>query len=107
MLPIKGKIRPLNDTVLVADMNFGEVITSSGIVIRSDDGKTEGIRPRWARVWAVGPTQKDVTVNEWVLVEHGRWSRGILVEENDAEITIRKIDTNSILIASNEPPSQN
>lgn len=106
MLPIKGKIKPLNDTVLVADMHFGEVITASGIIITSDDGKTEGIRPRWGRVWAIGPTQKDLEVNDWVLIEHGRWSRGILVEENNNDITIRKVDTNSILISSKVHPSQ-
>lgn len=104
MLPIKGKIKPLNDAVLVTDMNFGEVVTNAGIIIRSDDGKTEGIRPRWGRVWAIGPAQKDIAVNDWVLMEHGRWSRGILVEEAGVEITIRKIDIDSVLILSKVHP---
>ena len=45
--PIKIKaLLPLKDFVLVTDMNFKERVTSTGIVIPSDNGKTHGIRPR-------------------------------------------------------------
>ena len=40
---VKGKITPLRDNVLVVDMSFNEQKTASGIVIRSDDGKSEGV----------------------------------------------------------------
>lgn len=78
-----SKIRPIRDVILVRDMNFGEQKTSSGIVLRSDDGKSEGVKPRWAKVFAIGPEVDDVKVGDWVLLEHGRWSRGLEVEEDD------------------------
>ena len=32
-------------------MNFEERVTAGGIILRSDDGKEHGIRPRWAEVY--------------------------------------------------------
>lgn len=106
MSAITGKIVPLRDNVLVTDMNFDEQVTASGIVIRSDDGKVEGVKPRWARVWAVGPKQTDVKVGEWVLIEHGRWTRGISVQDEDgSEITIRWAETKGIMLTADSRPN--
>lgn len=104
MNPIEGKIIPLRDNVLVTDMNFDEQKTASGIILRSDDGKTHGVKPRWARVWAIGPEQHDVKVGDWVYIEHGRWTRGTVVKDGDKEITIRRVDTESILLIADERP---
>ena len=74
-LPTRHRVKnllPINDTILVSDMNFKERLTSSGIIILGDDATTRGIRPRWGRVYAVGPNQKDVQIGEWILVSHGR-----------------------------------
>ena len=102
---VKGKIVPLKDHVLVTDMNFGEQVTSSGIVIQSDDGKSEGVKPRWGRVWAVGPQQKDFKIGDWILVEHGRWTRGTTVEDQDGkEVVIRRVETKSVLASSDQKP---
>ena len=38
------KIRALHDWVIVSDMDFGEITTAAGLVIRSDNGKTHGIK---------------------------------------------------------------
>ena len=102
---VEGKLTPLNNNVLVTDMSFEEQQTASGIVILSDDGKTHGVKPRWCRVWAVGPTQTDVKVGDWILVEHGRWTRGVTVKEGDVETTIRRVDPENILMASDEKPA--
>jgi co-chaperonin GroES (HSP10) len=102
---VKGKLRPLHDNVLVTDMSFEEQTTASGIVIQSDDGKTHGIKPRWARVWAVGPAQQDVQVGEWILVEHGRWTRGVKVDDNGVEIVIRRVEPVSIMLQTDEKPN--
>ncbi len=103
--PIKIKsIKALHDHVLVQDMNFGERFLNSGIVMLGDDGKTSGIRPRWAKVFAVGGEQRDVQVGQWVLVAHGRWTRGTKVEVDDAEVTIRRVDPNDILLVSDDEP---
>ena len=106
MNAVKGKIIPLRDNVLIADMNFDEQQTTSGIIIRSDNGKTEGIKPRWGQVWAIGPEQEDVKVGDWICVEHGRWTRGIKVENPDGtEITVRMVDNGCIMLQSDERPT--
>lgn len=50
---------PLKDHVIVTDMNFRGRSLSSGIILLGDDGTTEGIRPRWAKIYAVGPEQTE------------------------------------------------
>jgi co-chaperonin GroES (HSP10) len=103
---VKGKLRPLNDNVLVTDMDFEEQKTASGIIVQSDDGKAHGVKPRWARVWATGPEQKDVKVGEWIYVDHGRWTRGVKVEdENGDELIIRRVEIESILLQADEKPN--
>jgi co-chaperonin GroES (HSP10) len=98
------EIRPLRDTVLVTDMNFEFRVTTSGIILPSDDAKDSGIRPRWAKVYAVGPEQLDVQVDQWILVAHGRWTRGIdIVDSSGIRRTIRKVDNNDILLISDDP----
>ena len=96
------QIKALHDTVLVADMEFDTRITSSGIILPNDNGTSLGIRPRWGRVYAIGPRQTDVTVGQWILVAHGRWTRGIDIEDGQVEHkrTIRKIDPKDILLIS-------
>jgi len=96
------QIKALHDTVLVADMEFDTRITSSGIILPNDNGTSLGIRPRWGRVYAIGPKQTDVTVGQWILVAHGRWTRGIDIEDGqvDHKRTIRKIDPKDILLIS-------
>ena len=98
------KLTPLRDTVLVSDMNFENRVTSSGIILPGDDGKNSGIRPRWGLVYAIGPEQKDIQVGQWVCMSHGRWTRGVdIIDENGVRTTVRKIDTDDILLVSDEP----
>jgi hypothetical protein len=101
---IKG-IRALHNHVIVRDMNFDGRKLASGILLLNDDGKTAGIRPRWAQVYVTGPEQTDVTPGQWVLVEHGRWTRGSKVEINGEEITIRRVDPSNIIFVSDEEPA--
>jgi co-chaperonin GroES (HSP10) len=104
-MKVKGKIIPIKDNVIVSDMEFGMQKTSAGILITSDNGKAEGIYPRWGRVWAIGPEQTDVQVGEWVLVEHGRWGRTVELELNDNDIIeLRRVDTKAILATADEKP---
>lgn len=106
-MAVHGKIIPLHDNVFVTDMNFDEQITATGIVIPSDDGKDIGIKPRWGRVYAVGHEQQDVNVGEWILIEHGRWTRAIKVIEDDgSERKIFRVDTDCILMSADEPPKE-
>ena len=100
----KNQIHPLNDSVIVADMIFDERFTNSGIVLLNDNGKSTGIRPRWGQVYAVGPEQHEVTVGQWVCVAHGRWTRGIEVEDETGKQTLRRVDPKDIMLVSDEQP---
>tara|TARA_E500000318_G_C3376814_1_gene140674 strand:+ start:129 stop:524 length:396 start_codon:yes stop_codon:yes gene_type:complete len=97
---VEGEFKPLRDGILVRNMEFGEQRTESGLIIASDDGKTSGIHPRWGEVIAVGNEQQDVTVGQYVLVAHGRWSRGF---ELNGE-TVRTVDPNDVLGIQDEAP---
>lgn len=96
-------IKPLRDSVIVSDMKFDERISKGGIVLLNDDMKNSGIRPRWAKVYATGPDQKDIKVGQYILVSHGRWTRGINIEDDNGVHTIRKVDNNDIMLVSDEP----
>ena len=98
----RDQIRALHDNILVADMEFDTRITQAGLILPNDNGTTLGIRPRWGRVYAVGDEQKDVRVGDWILVAHGRWTRGLDIEDGETEHrrTIRKIDPKDILMVS-------
>lgn len=98
------QVRALRDDVLVHDMLFDERTTSGGIVLLNDNGKGTGIRPRWGKVYAVGPDQQDFHVDQWVLVAHGRWTRGLEIEDGQGKKTIRKIDPKDIMLTSNVQP---
>jgi co-chaperonin GroES (HSP10) len=100
----KHQIHPLNDSVIVTDMTFDERFTTGGIVLLNDNGKSTGIRPRWGQVYAVGPDQQDVRVGQWVCVAHGRWTRGIEVEDETGNKTLRRVDPKDLLIVSDEQP---
>ena len=98
-----SNMRVIKDKIIVADMDFDERVTSSGIILIADDMEQRGIRPRWARVVAKGPEQDAVDVD--VYVAHGRWSRGIDIINTDdgSEMTLRQVDPLEIYLKSPEP----
>ena len=105
-MKVKGTVRPLHDKVFVVDMEFGEQQTNSGIVLLKDDGKTQGIRPRWGRVWAIGPEQEQVKIGDWVCVEHRRWTRTVEIELESGEVLeSRMVDNDAIMMISDEKPA--
>ena len=106
---IKGKVRPIHADVLVCDMHFGEMKTASGLYIPSDDAKAHGVKPRWAKVYAKGPENNDpYNVGDWILIEHGRWTRKIEIEdENNDKIELQKVEVESILAQQTEVPDVN
>jgi co-chaperonin GroES (HSP10) len=97
-------LRALRDSVIVADMEFSGRTLSSGIILHNDNGTTAGIRPRWGKVYAVGPEQQDVRPGQWICVAHGRWTRGLDIEDHVGTKTIRRIDPNDILLVSDTEP---
>ena len=94
-------IQALPNKVLVHNMERGERKTSSGIIIRNDENSSEGVRNRWCQVFSVGEGVDDIKEGEWILVEHGRWSRGIKVDNK----TLYLVDyPNGVLLASESKP---
>ena len=103
---IEGKLSAVGNRVLVSDMYFGEQKTKSGLILRDDDGQTRGIYPRWGKVYAKGPKNiDDYEVGQWILIEHGRWTRGIDLNDDGNEITVRMVEAESVLAVSDERPS--
>jgi len=101
----KGKLTPLGDRVLVTDMYFGEQKTAGGLIINDDNGTTRGIYPRWGKVHAKGPENKeDYNIGDWILIEHGRWTRSVNVDSGSGEQEIRMIDAECVLGWSSQKP---
>jgi hypothetical protein len=100
----RHQLQPIKDAVIVSDMVFDERLSTGGIVLLNDNGKSSGIRPRWGRVYAVGPDQSGVRVGEWVCIEHGRWTRGLEVEDEAGKHTLRRVDPKDILMSADERP---
>lgn len=98
------KVRPLPGNIF-AVLEQGERTTKSGIVLKDDNGKMEGIRPRWGRVWQVSDDITDVKPEDWILVEHGRWTMSIEIKDDAGEIfKFQKIDPEGILMVSDQKP---
>lgn len=94
-----GVISPIRDHILVTDMDSEDEKVVNGIIIPGETGNDRGIHPRQAFVYAIGPDQEDVKPGEWVLVEHGRWTRGVKLEDGKV---YRKIDPSALLLVSSE-----
>jgi len=102
----KIKVRALSKDILVINMDMGEMKSSGGIVIASDDGKAHGVKPRWAEVYKVGPECGiDVKEGQWILIEHGRWTRKIKIDDGEGEKEFQKVEVKSILAVADEKPN--
>lgn len=94
-----------HNNILIKNMRHSETVLQSGIILRQDNASSHGVRPRWAEVFMVGPEQHDVKPGDFILLEHGRWSRKIKVETSDGPIDLQLADPNGILLVSDvEPP---
>lgn len=103
---IKGTLTAIGDKVLVSDMHFGEQKTASGLILRDDNGSTRGIYPRWGKVFSKGSLNKgEYNVGDWILVEHGRWTRGIALDVDGVELEVRMVENESILAYSDTKPA--
>ena len=98
----RQELKAIRNHVIVSDMVFDERITHGGIYLLNDNGTGDGIRPRWGRVYAVGHEQQEIQVGQWVLVAHGRWTRGLDIEDESGKQTIRRIDPKDIMLVSSE-----
>lgn len=98
-----GQLVAIDNHVIVVDMDAEDEKIVNDIIILSERGNDRGVHPRWAQICAIGPKQEDVRVGEWVLVEHGRWTRGVKLEDDRV---YRKVDLDDILLVSDERLSE-
>jgi len=97
-------VNALPGRVLVSDIQRGERQIGR-IILPNDNGKSSGIRSRWAEVFDVGEGVNDIQKGDWILVDHGRWTRGVKINPaSDAEFTVWQVDyPNGVLAVSDEP----
>jgi co-chaperonin GroES (HSP10) len=104
---VKAKtLKPIHNRVIVKNMHFGDTTTNGGIIVLSDDGKDRGIKPRWGQVFSKGDANDDpYDVGDWILVEHGRWTRSFDVDLGDGELVrMRTVEAESVLLWDTEKP---
>jgi hypothetical protein len=53
----------------------------------------------------VGPEQQDVVPGQWICVEHGRWTRGIDIEDENGKVTLRRVDPKDIMMVADQRPN--
>jgi len=76
--------------------------TKSGILISDKDGTADAIRNRWFKVHSVGPdVEFDIRPEQYVYVEHGRWSNGMKVSD---DLKLYLLDNKDCLAVSDEEP---
>lgn len=99
------KVKALPGRVLVTELERGSRIVK-GIIIPNDNGKDEGIRPRWGQVFSIGEGVTDIKEGQWVLIENGRWTRMLKVRQEDGTyIQLWGIEyPKSVLLVSDTEP---
>lgn len=101
------KVNALKGKVLVTKLEGGSRVIN-GIIIPDDNGKSEGIRPRWGKVYAVGEDVVDITPGQWILVENGRWTRMVEIkDETDTKVKLWGVEyPKSVLLVSDTFPEE-
>ena len=97
----KMDIDPIADHILVENIESEGERVQRGIILPSEQGIDRGVRPRWAKVFMIGPEQTEIKEGQWVLIEHGRWTRGVKLNSGTV---IRKVDPDALMMVSDEQP---
>jgi co-chaperonin GroES (HSP10) len=101
-------LNPIRDKVIgrMLEAIGNERRTKGGLVLTEKNFGEETIRPRWFEVTHVGPDQKDVKAGNYILVPHGRWSRGLdFYGTSREEDKLFLLDNDAIMMVSDEPVS--
>lgn len=93
------------DTIIATNMESTGEKVHNGIIIPAEGFTSRGIHPRWCEIYAVGDNVKDVSVGQWVYVEHGRWTYAIDIKDQDGNPkNVWVIDPDGIMLVSDEKP---
>lgn len=102
---IQMQVKAMPGKVLVTDLERGSRIVN-GIILPNDNGKSEGIRPRWGKVFSVGEGIDEIIPGQWILIENGRWTRMLKVKEDSGdEIQLWGVEwpKSAILVSDTDP----
>ena len=88
-------IKPLNDSVI---FQFLDTITGgsfatktkSGSILTNKNTDENSQKPRWGKVFAVGPDVKDVKEGDYILIAPLRWTLGFKFDNIELSKTIEK-----------------
>jgi len=95
-------IRAMRDKILAEMVDKpGEKKTAGGIIITENDGQENAVRPRWFKVYSVGNDIDWITKGKYVLVDHGRWSNGMQVDD---DLKLYLLDNEDCLLESETNP---
>lgn len=99
------KVKAMRNKILaeMIDNPGEETTTPGGIILMSKDGTESAIRPRWFKVYSVGEDIDWIAKGKYVLVDHGRWSNGMQVDE---ELKLYLLDNKDCLMESDEDPME-
>lgn len=99
--------RALKATVFVTDLESGPRKLASGLLLPDDNMAESGIRERWGQIAYLGPdVPEELSVGDWVLVKHGRWTPGIDLDDGSGALTrIWRVEyPDAVLLASDNDP---
>ena len=98
-------VRAMRDKILAEMVDKpGEKKTAGGIIITENDGQENAVRPRWFKVYSVGSDIDWITKGKYVLVDHGRWSNRIQVND---DLRLYLLDNKDCLLESETNPLDN
>lgn len=104
------KVKAISDHLLCTNGDFGDqTYGESGIIIKDNSSKTQGLVARWFKVFSRGPDCKytDIQEGKWVYVEFGRWSEGFDLEDDsfiNGKQKVWKVDPTGVMAIADEKP---
>lgn len=101
------KVKAFADRIIAIEGDLDDQVTESGILIKSNVDQADGITPRWFRVFEVGPKIDWIKPDDWILVEYGRWTPGVELEDDRLSEPTKawRIDPEGCLAVSDQKPS--
>ena len=99
-------LKPLPGKLFCVSLEVGLRKSAGGIVLTDDNDMRagdRGIRPRWFKVINVNvdTNPDDIKIGDYVLVEHGRWSKRFTGTDID---NYSVVEEKSVMLVSEDPP---
>jgi co-chaperonin GroES (HSP10) len=99
-------LKPLPGKLFCVSLEIGLRTSAGGIVLTDDNvlsAGERGVRPRWFQVVNVNSktNSDDIKIGDYVLVEHGRWSKRFSGTDID---NYSIVEEKSVMMVSEDPP---